>query len=104
MRVALLGFGKVAESTHVPGFESAASGRSFEIVAVAEPSADRRARAAAVLPRARLYEDADALFAAERGIELADVAAPPFLHGRLVAAALKARAHVLCEKPLSLDA
>lgn len=104
MRVALLGFGKVAESTHVPGFARAARGRPIEIVAVADPSPERRARAAELLPGARLYEDVAPLFAAEKGIDLADVAAPPFLHARLVAASLAAGAHVLCEKPLSLDA
>ncbi|MEZ0227918.1 MAG: Gfo/Idh/MocA family protein [Planctomycetota bacterium] len=103
MHVAILGFGKVAESTHLPGFASAPEGRRFSVVAVAEPSAERRARAAELLPHARLYEDAAALFAAEKDIELADVAAPPFLHARLVRLALGANAHVLCEKPLSLD-
>lgn len=101
MRVALLGFGKVAESTHVPGFRS--SPRPFEVVAVAEPSPERRAAASRTLPGARVYETAEDLFAAERGIELADVVAPPFLHARLVAASLEAGAHVLCEKPLALD-
>jgi predicted dehydrogenase len=103
MKVALLGFGKVAESTHVPGFRNAGLRRPFDVVAVAEPSPERRARAAELLPAARLYGSAEALFASERGIELADVAAPPFLHGPLVGAALRAGAHVLCEKPLSLD-
>src|SRR5947207_2672122 len=50
MRVAILGFGKVAESTHLPGI--ALARRPFEIVAVAEPSPERRARARASLPAA----------------------------------------------------
>src|SRR5438309_8832023 len=103
MRIALLGFGKVAESTHVPGFHKAKTRHEFEVVAVAEPSPERRGRAGELLPRARVYASAEELFATERRIEVADVAAPPFLHAPLVVASLRADAHVLCEKPLSLD-
>jgi predicted dehydrogenase len=103
MRVALLGFGKVAETTHLPGFARAATARPFEIVAVAEPSHERRTRAAELLPCARLYERAQDLLASERNLDLADVAAPPFLHPRLVLESLEAGLHVLCEKPLALD-
>jgi predicted dehydrogenase len=102
MRVALLGFGKVAESTHVPGFLRA-PGRPWDIAAVAEPSPERRAVAAQVLPHARVYASAEELLARERDIDVADVVAPPFLHARLVRASLGAGLHVLCEKPLSLD-
>jgi len=101
MRVAVLGFGKVAETTHLPGFAS--TRRPFDVVAVAEPSADRRARAAELLPHARVYEHAETLLERERGLDLSDVAAPPFLHARLVLASLRAGLHVLCEKPLALD-
>jgi predicted dehydrogenase len=102
LRVGVLGFGKVAEATHLPAFASGRCRGAFEVVAVAEPSPERRAVAARVLPRARVYESADALLAREE-IDLADVAAPPFLHVPLVEAALEAGCHVLCEKPLSLD-
>lgn len=103
MRVALLGFGKVAESTHLPGL-AAGPGGPWPVVAVAEPTPERRALAGKLLPHARLYESAEALLASERGrVDLADVVAPPFLHAPLVLASLRAGLHVLCEKPLSLD-
>ncbi|MBI3722924.1 Gfo/Idh/MocA family oxidoreductase, partial [bacterium] len=104
MRTALLGFGKVAESTHLPGFAHASFQGRFSVVAVAEPSPERRARAKEALPGARVYESPESLLEQERELDLACVAAPPFLHAPLTLASLRAGLHVLCEKPLSLDA
>lgn len=96
-RLAILGFGHVAEHGHLPAWLAR---EDFRVVAVAEPDADRRARAAARLPAAAIYADAAALLAAE-AVEAVDVAAPPALHAPLVVAAARAGCHVLCEKPLA---
>lgn len=96
-RTAVLGFGHVAEHGHLPAWLARPD---FTLVAVAEPDAGRRARAAALLPDAALYADAAALLAAER-IEAVDIAAPPAHHAALAVAAARAGAHVLCEKPLA---
>jgi len=100
-RTALLGFGHVAEHGHLPAWLARPD---FALVAVAEPDAARRAAAQASLPQACIYRDADSLFAAET-IDAVDIAAPPALHAPLAAAAARAGAHILCEKPLatSLD-
>lgn len=96
-RVAILGFGHVAEHGHLPAWLAR---DDFRIVAVAEPDAGRRRAAAARLPEATIYRDAAALLAAER-LDAVDVAAPPALHAPLVVAAARAGCHVLCEKPLA---
>ena len=82
-RVAILGFGHVAEHGHLPAW---AAREDFEIVAVAEPDPGRRAVAARCLPEAAIYADAATLFAAQR-LDAVDVAAPPALHASLVIAA-----------------
>jgi predicted dehydrogenase len=96
-RVAILGFGHVAEHGHLPAWLAR---RDFRIVAVAEPDPGRRAVAARRLPQATLYADAAALLAAER-LDAVDIAAPPALHAPLVLAAAAAGCHILCEKPLA---
>lgn len=96
-RVAILGFGHVAEHGHLPAWQAR---DDFRVVAIAEPDPGRRAVAARCLPDAALYDDAAALLAAER-IDAVDVAAPPALHASLVIAATAAGCHVLCEKPLA---
>jgi predicted dehydrogenase len=96
-RVAILGFGHVAEHGHLPAWLAR---DDFRIVAVADPDPGRRAVAAQRLPEAALYEDAAALLAAE-SLDAVDVAAPPARHASLVIAAAAAGCHVLCEKPLA---
>lgn len=100
-RTALLGFGNVAANGHVPAWLAR---RDFQLVAVADPDPERRARARTLLPAAAVYDRAEALLARE-SIDAVDIAAPPALHGALVEAGAAAGCHVLCEKPLatSLD-
>jgi myo-inositol 2-dehydrogenase / D-chiro-inositol 1-dehydrogenase len=75
---------------------------SIEVVAVADPSADARAAASLLFPKARLLaEPADAFEVA--GVEACLLATPTPLHPEQVRAAITAGLHVLCEKPLSLD-
>jgi predicted dehydrogenase len=104
LRGAVLGFGFIAERGHAPAY--AMPGRSrFEVVAVADPCAARRARAAQTLPGVRVYESAEELLARERGqVDFADVCTPPSEHGRLTRMALAHGLHVLCEKPLATRA
>ena len=52
-----MGFGKIAESTHVPALAAA----GLDLVAVAEADASRRRVAQDVLRGARIYADLDAL-------------------------------------------
>jgi len=96
-RVAILGFGHVAEHGHLPAWLAR---EDYELVAVAEPDAARRAVAAARLPHATIYADAATLLASER-LDAVDIAAPPAFHAPLVVAAARAGRHVLCEKPLA---
>lgn len=98
LKGALIGFGKVAEAAHLPAFR--ASPR-FSLEAVVEADAARRQAAAAALPGARVYATLPELLARERGLDFADVAAPPWLHAPLALEALGAGLHVLCEKPLA---
>jgi predicted dehydrogenase len=99
-RGAIVGFGKVAEQAHVPGFRLAPG---FEIAVVIDPSEERRARALAALPRARAYADFAAAVEAETKLDFADVSTPPRFHAPVVTEALAQGLHVLCEKPLAVN-
>ncbi len=99
LRGALMGYGFIGAKGHVPAY---AKRRDVEIVAVADVCAERRALVAAVLPRARVYASADALFAAERGgLDFVDIATPPCDHTAIAHRAFDLGLHVLCEKPLA---
>jgi len=97
LRGAILGFGKVAEIAHLPAWRARGD---MTIVAVAEPDAARRARAAELLPAARLYGDPGELLREAATLDFVDIATPPALHAPLIIAATRAGIHVVCEKPL----
>lgn len=101
-KVGLVGYGFIAESGHLPAY---AVSDAFDVVAVADGNAARREAAARALPNARIYEDYGALLAREAGaIDLVDITAPPYVHAEVAHAALDAKLHVLCEKPLATTA
>lgn len=96
-RVALLGFGNVAEKGHLPAWSARADVR---VVAVLDADSERRSLAARLLPGARVYDDAASLFRREQP-DLVDIATPPALHAPLIVQAARHGCHVLCEKPLA---
>ncbi|RYF11533.1 MAG: Gfo/Idh/MocA family oxidoreductase, partial [Deltaproteobacteria bacterium] len=94
-RCALLGFGHIAATTHLPAL--AACG--ITPVAILETNPERQALARQMLPQASVYGALQPLLA-QTAPELVDVCTPPHLHAAQVQQALRAGAHVLCEKPL----
>jgi predicted dehydrogenase len=106
LRGAIVGYGFISEYGHVPAYAaSGAGGTRFEVVAVADCSAARRERAHEALPRARIYENHEALLEKERGrIDFVDVSTPPRDHASIARDALSLGLHVLCEKPLATTA
>src|SRR5579862_5793282 len=104
LRGALVGYGYIAERGHVPAY-SMTGPTAFDIVAVADTCAARRARARAALPGARVYASHRELLDAERGrVDFVDIATPPCDHASIARDALARSYHVLCEKPLATSA
>jgi myo-inositol 2-dehydrogenase / D-chiro-inositol 1-dehydrogenase len=98
LRTALVGLGRMGRA-HLDALDAVAE---IDVVALAEPSAPSMELAAARRPAAVRYEDVAAALA-HPGLEACIVATPTPSHPGIVAAALDAGLHVLCEKPLSLD-
>ncbi|HVL96503.1 MAG TPA: Gfo/Idh/MocA family oxidoreductase [Solirubrobacteraceae bacterium] len=74
-----------------------------ELAGVAASSPASAQRAATALGAARAYESAEEM-AADPDIDVVHVCTPNHLHEPLAEAALEAGKHVVCEKPLALDA
>lgn len=96
-RGALIGFGAIAETTHVGALQSA----GLEIVAVVETSPSRSQAALRVLPDARIYHDVPTLLQHE-ALDFVDICTPPHAHFEAAQLAIHRGLHVLCEKPLVL--
>jgi predicted dehydrogenase len=73
----------------------------LQLVAVVDPSVDRRKAAESDFPGVRTYASTDELLGDE-DVEVAFVATPPVHHAALTVALLRAGKHVACEKPLCL--
>lgn len=100
IRVGIIGCGNISVGYHLPAY--AALPGVFEVVAVADPTPERRelAREAAGLDDADAYADAAELLARD-DIDLVDVCTPQFLHRDVVVDAARSGKHVVCEKPIA---
>ncbi|HET6346119.1 MAG TPA: Gfo/Idh/MocA family oxidoreductase, partial [Myxococcota bacterium] len=96
-RGAVVGFGKIAESTHLGALEAT----DLRVVAVVETEPSRCQAALQLLPGVRVYGSMAALLGHER-LDFVDICTPPHLHFDAICQALRAGVHVLCEKPLVL--
>lgn len=100
LRVGLIGCGNIALRHHAPAHRALA-GRS-QVVAVADPSPERRRLAAAELSLAEdaLFDDALRLLETVP-LDVVDVCTPQHLRKEIVLAAVGRGCHVLSEKPLA---
>ena len=83
--------------------EALAGVEEIDIVALVEPAADALAAASVLAPKAATYTDLTEGLA-HPGLVGCLIATPTLTHPAMVQAALDAGLHVLCEKPLALDA
>jgi predicted dehydrogenase len=95
LRGAIVGFGTAAQA-HLAGY---AQREDVAIVAVVDPSAERRAAARATLPSVTVHATLDELAGAGPP-DFLDVCCPPRWHAEAIVAGLELGCHVMGEKPL----
>lgn len=95
-RGAVVGIGAVARNAHLPGWLACPE---VEIAALYDPDVFCRVWADENLPAAKWCGSLRELLATPH-LDFVDVCAPPASHRSIVAEALEAGVHVLCEKPL----
>jgi predicted dehydrogenase len=96
-RGALIGCGFVSQN-HLAAWRLQEDAR---LVAVCDLDARRLERAGALVPEARRYLDANALFAGEP-LDFVEICTRPETHVALVELAARHGVHVLCQKPAAL--
>lgn len=99
MRGAFIGFGNVAETTHLPAWSKVGD---MKIVSVVETSPARRDAAKRLLPDAKIYDSLTHLLETDRP-DFVDVCTPPAYHAEAVCTAARAGVAVMCEKPMALS-
>ncbi|MBI1860135.1 MAG: Gfo/Idh/MocA family oxidoreductase [Deltaproteobacteria bacterium] len=100
LKMAIVGLGTSASQCHLPNLLKRSD---VEIVALADISEERRSSIPTLLPEARLYTDYESLLASEAGLDLLDIATPPYVTAEIARSALRQGIHVLCETPVGLS-
>ncbi len=100
IRFGVLGAAKIAREKVIPGMRSC---RSAEVVAIASRDGARAAETAAALGLPRFFDSYEALIA-DPAIDAIYIPLPNHLHATWTIRALEAGKHVLCEKPIGLNA
>jgi predicted dehydrogenase len=96
-RVAVIGAGSIAKYSHVPGFQRLPN---CDVIAICDVNEARARQLADDTGVPQVFTDFDKLMATEKP-DIVVVATPNVFHKPMTEAALKAGAHVLCEKPLA---
>lgn len=96
--VGLVGFGRIAEHGHVPAWKAI----GCEVVAVADLSPARRARARELLPGVQVFEQPSDLLE-HTAADVLDVCTPPSTHADLIVRGCCRGMDVVSEKPLVLS-
>ncbi len=98
IRMGIIGVGFQGED-HIKGLLAAGA----RIEAVAEPRAERRAEIQQRYEIARGYASAEEMFA-QGGLDAVGICTPNYLHCAQTVLALENGLHVLCEKPMAMNA
>ena len=101
LKGAIVGFGKIAQGSHVKAFFNEALKDNAMLVAVVEPLKENREQGIRDFPSLKFYSSTNELFVNEK-IDFIDITAPPKFHSSLIKEGIKNKVHILCEKPFTL--
>lgn len=97
-RVGVIGGGAIAQACHLPGYRRHPNAR---LVAVADPVEARHGEIEDAFGPINLYTDYRTMLAKEQ-LDVVSVCSPNKYHAAHTIAALNAKCHVLCEKPIAV--
>lgn len=101
--IGIIGAGGIAVSTHLPAYKKMEDEGKVRLVGVADVDEKRAKETAEKFGIAHVFTDYEAMLKAD-GLDAVDVCTPNFLHHGPVMDAFAAGKHVICEKPIALNA
>jgi predicted dehydrogenase len=99
----VIGTGQVAQARHLPAFEKLQAEGKVQLVALCDVSADKLGALAEKFGVSRTFTDYHEMLRLPE-IDAVIVCTPNYLHKQPVLDAFAAGKHVLCEKPLAINA
>jgi predicted dehydrogenase len=97
LRVGIVGVGAIAQACHLPGY---AKNENVELIAFADPEQARHKEMAKSYDYMTGYAHYLHMFKKEK-LDVVSVCAPNKFHAEATIAALEAKCHVLCERPIA---
>jgi predicted dehydrogenase len=101
LRFGIIGCGDVVQQIHLPAWRLAGGAT---LVAVCDSSPEALQRVTLSYPRVRQYKDAQTFLDDSGDLDFVVLATPGSTHLEIGRKVLERRKHLLCEKPLALDA
>lgn len=99
--IGIIGSGSIASGAHLPGYKAAAD--KCRVLAVADVDADRASKFAKDNKIPKAFNDYRQLLELHE-IDAVSVCTPPSVHAPATIDALNAGKHVMCEKPMAMNA
>ncbi len=102
LKGAIIGFGKIAQNSHLKAYQNDELKNDVVITSVVEPLEENKEAGKKNNPQLNFYSSMDELFANEK-IDFIDITAPPKFHSQLIQEGIKQNVNILCEKPFTLN-
>ena len=100
---AIIGFGKIARTSHMDAYLSPLISDKARIIAAVETDQENRLKSAAEFPGINFYSSVDELFRFAK-LDFVDITCPPKYHFDILKQCIDNNVHIICEKPFTLTA
>lgn len=101
LKGALIGFGKIAQNSHLAAYFNNGLKNKVSLTAVVEPDDLNRAKSKAKYPELKFYKSIEELLNSN-DIDFLDVTTPPKYHKDVIEAGIKNNLNIISEKPFTL--
>ncbi len=98
---ALIGFGKIAQNSHLAAYNNPIIKEKVSLVSVVEPNDVNREESKKKYPHLKFYKTIDDLLKSNN-IDFIDVTTPPKFHKEVIEAGIKSKLNIISEKPFTL--
>ena len=102
LKGAIIGFGKIAQNSHLKAYQNEELKNDVIITSVVEPLETNKEEGKKNHSELNFYTSIDELFENEE-IDFIDITAPPKFHSELIKEGIKHNVNILCEKPFTLN-
>lgn len=102
LRGAVIGCGKIAQTSHIPAFLNNLIKSKIEIVAGMDTDRNRLREFNEYFPNAEVFTNIEEMLNRCQ-LDFVDISVPPNFHTFYIEKAISHQLHILCEKPLSVD-